>query len=314
MVARNNHRRPCNNHKQAILKQQKHEKRAMTRLEDGGSELLEGGVIDLELGLGDLDEHFIVLATGELTLVLAALARAATVVENGDLRAHKTHRGEMRAKISWHRRGGAGGIGRRRSGHAWCCPCGVPHATRILQHMHAGFCTKLITAQALLLTAQLGAERTHDGREVLGGHAVRAKLLRGGPLGARADLRVGRGNRTEDGSASACIVHARPAGRRQARPSQLSACSILRASFCPRWRRERTAGTLIGTHRRPARLVFERGTHQRRTPACGLHQPTCGGPSVKRTSAFSYMHWSQPPPLFIAERFLLVDVSLDASA
>ena len=90
MVARNNHRRPCNNHKQAILKQQKHEKRAMTRLEDGGSELLEGGVIDLELGLGDLDEHFIVLATGELALVLGALARAATVVENGDLWARAT--------------------------------------------------------------------------------------------------------------------------------------------------------------------------------------------------------------------------------
>lgn len=98
------------------------------RLEDGGSELLEGGVIDLELGLGDLDEHFIVLATGELTLVLGALARAATVVENGD-----------------------------------------------------------------------------DGREVLGGHAVRAKLLRGGPLGARADLRVGRGNRTKDGDRKSVV-------------------------------------------------------------------------------------------------------------
>ena len=54
-------------------------------LEDGGSELLEGGGIDLELGLGDLDEHFIVLATAELALVLLALARAATVVEDGDL-------------------------------------------------------------------------------------------------------------------------------------------------------------------------------------------------------------------------------------
>ena len=58
-----------------------------TRLENGGGEILERGGIDLELGLRNLDQHFIVLAAGELALVLSPLARAATVVEDGDLRA-----------------------------------------------------------------------------------------------------------------------------------------------------------------------------------------------------------------------------------
>ena len=57
----------------------------MTSLEDGGSELLEGGVIDLELGLGDLDAHLVVGAARQLALVLDALTRAAPVVEDGDL-------------------------------------------------------------------------------------------------------------------------------------------------------------------------------------------------------------------------------------
>ncbi len=58
-----------------------------TRLENGVGELLECGGIDLELGLRNLDQHFIVLAAGELALVLSSLARAATVVKDGDLRA-----------------------------------------------------------------------------------------------------------------------------------------------------------------------------------------------------------------------------------
>ena len=67
--------------------QNKNNEISATRLENGVGELLERGGIDLELGLRDLDQHFIVLAAGELTLVLSPLARAATVVQDGDLRA-----------------------------------------------------------------------------------------------------------------------------------------------------------------------------------------------------------------------------------
>ena len=67
--------------------QNKNNEISATRLENGVGELLERGGIDLELGLRDLDQHFIVLAAGELALVLSPLARAATVVKDGDLRA-----------------------------------------------------------------------------------------------------------------------------------------------------------------------------------------------------------------------------------
>ena len=48
-------------------------------------ELLEGGRVDLELGLLNLDQHLVINTTDELTLVLVALASAAPVVEDGDL-------------------------------------------------------------------------------------------------------------------------------------------------------------------------------------------------------------------------------------
>ena len=48
-------------------------------------ELLEGGGVDLELGLLNLNHHLVILTTDELTLVLDALASAAPVVEDSDL-------------------------------------------------------------------------------------------------------------------------------------------------------------------------------------------------------------------------------------
>ena len=86
--------------------QNKNNEISATRLENGVGELLERGGIDLELGLRDLDQHFIVLAAGELTLVLSPLARAATVVQDGDLRAR--NRSEHGCAGVW---GGGGVLG-----------------------------------------------------------------------------------------------------------------------------------------------------------------------------------------------------------
>lgn len=159
-----------------------------TRLENGAGELLERGGIDLELGLRDLDQHFIVLAAGELALVLSPLARTATVVEDGDLRARNR---------SEHGCGGVRGGGRVRWAQVHAAlpsafPCGAARNT-----MH--ICMR--RADAWFPTAV-----THHGRVVLGRHIARPNLLRGGLLHTQAGLRVGRSYGAKDRSTSACIV------------------------------------------------------------------------------------------------------------
>ena len=65
-----------------MIRQKKSE---VTYSKDGGGELLEGGGGDVELGLLDHHAHLIVLIARLLALVLGARARAAPVVEDGDL-------------------------------------------------------------------------------------------------------------------------------------------------------------------------------------------------------------------------------------
>ena len=63
----------------------KQKKSEATYSKDGGGELLEGGGGDVELGLLNHHAHLIVLIARLFALVLGARARAAPVVEDGDL-------------------------------------------------------------------------------------------------------------------------------------------------------------------------------------------------------------------------------------